>query len=59
MDALYRSWRNTTKIASIGVVAEAWDEAARDFYLHHEFIVVAGHPKKLFLAMKTIERGFA
>ncbi|MFI5363630.1 MAG: GNAT family N-acetyltransferase [Elusimicrobiota bacterium] len=59
MDALYRSWKNTSEIASAGVVAEAYDEAARKFYLHHEFISPAEHPLKLFIAMETIEKAFA
>ena len=58
MDALHRSWRNTAEVASVGVVAEAIDEAARDFYLHHEFVPVAEQPGKLFIAMGTIERLF-
>jgi hypothetical protein len=37
MDALYRSWKNMSQVASIGVVAEALDENARAFYIHHEF----------------------
>jgi len=59
MDALYRSWKNTAEVASVGVVAEAYDDTARDFYLHHEFIAVPEHPRKLFIAMKTIEKAFA
>ena len=59
MDALCRSWKNTAEIASVGVVAEAYDEAARRFYLHHEFISPAEHPLKLFIAMATIEKAFA
>jgi hypothetical protein len=58
MDALFRSWKNSAEIASVGVVAEAIDESAREFYLHHEFIPVAEDPRKVFLAMKTIERAF-
>ena len=38
MDALFRSFQNTAEVASAGVVAEAYNEAVRDFYLHHEFI---------------------
>jgi hypothetical protein len=34
MDALFRSWKNTTEVASVGVVAEAYNESVRDFYLH-------------------------
>jgi len=59
MDALYRSWKNTAEVASIGVVAEAIDEKARSFYLRHEFIALAGHPRKLFIAMATIQKAFA
>lgn len=58
MDALHRSWKNSTEIASVGVVAEAIDEAARNFYLRHEFIALADNPRKLFLAMRTIEKAF-
>ena len=58
MDALYRSWKNTAQVASTGVVAEAIDDAAREFYLHHEFVPLAGHPWKLFIAMGTIEKMF-
>jgi len=36
MDALHRSWKNSAQIASVGVVAEAINESARKFYLHHE-----------------------
>lgn len=57
MDALYRSWKNSAH-ASVGVVAEAIDEAARDFYLHHEFVSFPEHPGKLFVAMRTIQKAF-
>jgi hypothetical protein len=56
MDALYRSWRNTLEVASVGVVAEALDEMARTFYIHHEFAQLQDHPNKLFIAMATIEK---
>ena len=58
MDALHRSWRNTSEVASVGVVVEALDESALAFYLHHEFQPLRDHPDKLFLAMATIERAF-
>jgi len=58
MDALHRSWRNTSEVASVGVVADALDERARAFYLHHEFQLLADHPAKLFLSMVTIEKVF-
>jgi hypothetical protein len=59
MDALHRSWKNSTQVASMGVVAEAIDDAARRFYLHHEFIGLAEHPRKLFISMTTIAKAFA
>ena len=59
MDALFRSWKNTAEVASVGVVAEAMNEAARKFYLHHEFVPLADHPRKLFIAMGTIQRAFS
>jgi predicted GNAT family N-acyltransferase len=58
LDALYRSWRNTSQVASVGVVADALDENARAFYIHHEFMPLKDHPDKLFLAMATIEKAF-
>lgn len=58
MDALHRSWRNTSEVASVGVVVEALDDAARAFYQHHEFTQLLDHANKLFLAMSTIEKAF-
>jgi len=58
MDALHRSWRNTSEVASVGVVVDALDERAQTFYLHHEFQSLADHPAKLFLAMAAIEKAF-
>jgi GNAT superfamily N-acetyltransferase len=59
IDALRRSWRNTVEVASIGVVAEALDDAARDFYVHHDFISLPDQPRELFIAMSTIQKAFA
>lgn len=56
MDALHRSWQTTNKVASVGVVVDALDEAARRFYQHHEFISLPDHPDRLFLPMATIAR---
>jgi predicted GNAT family N-acyltransferase len=58
MDALHRSWKNTSQVASVGVVVDALDESARAFYLHHEFGSLGDHPDKLFIAMATIEKAF-
>jgi GNAT superfamily N-acetyltransferase len=58
MDALHRSWWTSTQVASVGVVAEAINEAAKQFYLHHEFVPVLEHSRKLFIAMTTIQKSF-
>ncbi len=58
MDAIHRSWRNTTEVASAGVVVDALDDAARAFHIHHEFTPLLDHPNRLFLAMVTIDRAF-
>ncbi len=58
MDALYRSWKNTAEVASIGVVVEVLDDSARAFYQHHEFIPLPEHPTKLLIPMATIEKAF-
>jgi len=58
MDALHRSWRNTSEVASVGVVVEASNEIARSFYRHHEFVSFQDHPNKLFLAMAGIQKAF-
>lgn len=58
MDALHRSWKSTSNVASVGIVAEAINESARAFYLHHEFMPLTDHPNKVFVAMKTIGKLF-
>jgi predicted GNAT family N-acyltransferase len=58
MDALHGSWKNTSEVASAGVVAEAIDDAAQKFYLHHEFIPLLENPRKLYIAMGTVAKMF-
>jgi GNAT superfamily N-acetyltransferase len=58
MDALHRSWKTAKDIASLGVIAEAIGDVARTFYLHHEFRPLPEHPRKLFVAMVTVETVF-
>ena len=58
IDALNRSLKNTSDVASVGVVAEANNDAAHAFYLRHEFVPLAEDPRKLFIAMGTIQRAF-
>jgi GNAT superfamily N-acetyltransferase len=59
MDALFRSWKNTAEVASVGVIAEAYNDAIRDFYLRHELVPRLDHPRKLFITMRTIQKAFA
>ena len=58
MDALRRSLQNTREIGSIGVVVDAYDDSAERFYLHHEFTLLPGQARKLFLPMATIKKLF-
>jgi GNAT superfamily N-acetyltransferase len=58
MDALHRSWKITAQVASIGVIVDAYDEAAQAFYRRHEFIPLPDHPNKFFISMRTIETAF-
>jgi GNAT superfamily N-acetyltransferase len=58
IDALRRSLRNTSEVASVGVVVDALDDRARAFYMHHEFERLSDHPNRLFIAMAAIEKAF-
>jgi len=55
-DALYRCWRNASKVGSIAVVVDALNDRARAFYLHHEFVPLRDSPDRLFRAMADIEK---
>lgn len=59
LDALNRSWRNTSEVGSVGVAVDALDEKARAFYLHHEFIQLGDSPNRLFRSMADIEKAFS
>ena len=58
MDALRRSLKNTSEVASVGVVVDAYNDAAQSFYRRHEFIPFSEHPNRLFISMRTIEKVF-
>ena len=58
MGALQHALDHGKAIASIGVVTDAKDEAAVQFYKSYGFIELPGHPSRLFLPMKTIEEMF-
>lgn len=57
MDALHRSWKSSTEIASAGIVVDALDENARQFNLHYQFVPLE-ESKKLFLPMQTVRKAF-
>lgn len=59
IDAMRRSWINTREIGSVGLIVEAIDENAENFYRHHEFAALPGHSGKLFMPMATIKKLFA
>lgn len=59
MDALYRSHRATSQIASYAVVVDAKDNAALDFYKKYDFIQFFNHPNRLFLPMNVIGKLFS
>ena len=59
MDALRRSWKNSANVASVGIVVDAYDDLARQFYIHHEFVPLLEHPKKLFIAMQILDKIFS
>ena len=58
MGALQRALEHSRSIASFAVVVDAKDEKAKNFYQSYGFIELPGHPRRLFLPMKTIERIF-
>lgn len=56
VDALLRSLRQTTEIASIAVVVDAIDEAAVNFYKKYHFISLPETPQTLFIEMATVQK---
>lgn len=58
-DALKRSLRQSWEIASLIVVVDAKDDAARSFYEHYHFIRLPDFPHRLFLPMETLQKLFS
>lgn len=58
LDALYRSWRLSSEIASVAIVVDAKDDRAQAFYLRYEFLPFPEQNKRLFLPMSTVGRLF-
>ena len=55
MGALERALEHIRSVASFAVVVDAKDENAKRFYRSYGFLELPGHPRRLFLPMKTIE----
>lgn len=59
MDALYRCWLASRQVATLAVVVDIKDEAARPFYRRYDFQDFAERPRSLFLPMATVDALFA
>ena len=59
MDALARSLRATSDIASYAVVVDAIDERAIAFYRRYDFTPFPDQRNRLFLPMTTIAKAFS
>lgn len=58
MDALHRSLRFSREVASAGVIVDAKDSAAVDFYKKYGFLELPRIERRLFLPMGTVEELF-
>jgi len=54
LDALRRAWESAHAVASMAVLVDAKDEAARRFYLRYRFIPFPESPNRLFIPIMTI-----
>lgn len=61
LDALGRALAGSRTVASYAVITDAIDERAQAFYEHYGFqpLSTAGHERRLFLPMRTVEKLFA
>jgi GNAT superfamily N-acetyltransferase len=55
-DALLRAAKVSQEVASMAVIVDAKDEAARAFYEHHGFRRFADDPYRLYLSIAEAER---
>ena len=58
VDALRRSLIHSRHIASLAVLVDAKDEKAVAFYRSYGFVVLPGHPNRLFVPMQSIQQIF-
>lgn len=57
-DGLRRAWRQSTEVASVGVVVDAVDAGIAGWYETRGFAPFPQHPLRLILPMQDIERLF-
>jgi predicted GNAT family N-acyltransferase len=55
IDALKKSLDTAMQVASLAVIAEAWDERALNFYTKYGFKQFNQEPRKLYFPMRSIE----
>lgn len=57
-DLLYKALRQvltlSAQLGALGVIVEAKDDNARDFYAYHGFIALPDTPQRLFMPLRTI-----
>lgn len=58
MDALHRSLESSKQVASTGVIVDAKDVSAEEFYKKYGFIELPPVARRLFLGMGTVETLF-
>lgn len=56
LDAMKRAWVGSLQVASLGVIVDAKDKPARQFYLRYEFLPLLENGQRLFLPMQTITK---
>lgn len=55
-NALKRSFSTASAVGSATVVADAKDDAAKLFYLHHGFVALPEFPNRVVLPMSAVQR---
>lgn len=58
LDALNKNWQQSYKIGAVGVIVDANNDEARQFYEKHDFKAFPDHPNRLFLPMNIVKKIF-
>ena len=58
LDALYKCYISSVQVGINSVTVNAYDDEARSFWLHNEFVPFRERSNSLFLPMKTIQKLF-